>query len=670
MTDKKRRNKIIICAAVLIVYFCFAFYLVYNAEIFPHFEENIKITLMNKHKDNSVMGMNGVEPYYYQDFTGTPDDIKKIRIRCKRKGSDDDAYIYFRLLDADTGEEYAVTDGYVNDLIKTSYTFVTINVPEKNRNLKGKNLRLFVELQDAVLTRVYLTSNYKQGLVYNVNNYPDLRFNIIYNMEFGQKAWLNKLYFAVMALLILFLVLSFYLFIIKKYEVAKAYIPIAVILGITMSAVFMPHGIPDEPGHIDTAYQLSNIMMGKGKAGDGIVYKRKADVIQDDLLVNGLESNSYYQLKENLFKRPSDTELIPVVFDDAGRIVPDIVYLPMAVGITIGRLLGLSTLMTYYIGRMLNLLVFILITAFAIKLLPYGKNLVAMIMLLPISMQQASSASYDSMINALLILYMAYNLMLYYNKKFRIKDAVVLLLLSGFIVMCKGGVYAPLCLLLIGLPYSSFRLSDKKEAKEKPKKLIFIISILAVAAVLISVLIYAGYPTFKTLLVDGTIRGETEIYTFSDIMNDPETVLYMVWNTMVQRGGSLLAGLLGGRLSWLDVKGSWIFLIILGSGLLFMTNIEGDKLTVSTKEKSCIMISHVFVIILIVGSMIVGFTKLDSDVIQGLQGRYFLPVMPLLLLMINTDMINIKKEKLYKLAMVMMVAEAMIILESLPQVID
>ena len=73
-----------------------------------------------------------------------------------------------------------------------------------------------------------------------------------------------------------------------------------------------------------------------------------------------------------------------------------------------------------------------------------------------------------------------------------------------------------------------------------------------------------------------------------------------------------ITGLLGGRLSWLDVKGSWIFLIILGSGLLFMTNIEGDKLTVSTKEKSCIMISHVFVIILIVGSMIVGFTKLQG----------------------------------------------------------
>ncbi len=659
MFKDKRTIKVIICAVMLIAYFAVSFSLVYNAEILPKLEEqNIKITLMNKHKDNQKLEMNGVASVYYQDFYGEFDDLKILRVKCKRKGSDEDAYIYFKLVDVDTYEEYAVTSGYVNDLIKTSTTYVKIPVPEKNRNLKGKHLRLYVEMQEAVMTRVYITTNYRQGLVYSVNDNPGYRYNIIYNMEYGQKIWLSKLYFVIVFLISIFLAVGFYLFIIKKYDIAKAYLPMALILGAIICLIFMPHGIPDEPSHIDTAYQLSNIMMGKGKAGDGVVSKRMCDVVQDDLLVNGVESNSYFQLKQNLLKRPQDTEMVNVIFDDAGRIVPDITYLPMAIGITIGRLLGLSTLLTYYLGRFLNLIVFVILTSLAIKITPHGKNLIAMVMLLPISLQQASSASYDSMINAVLILYMAYILMVYSREEMHKKDYAILLALSAFIVMCKGGVYAPLCIMLLALPYG---IKNRKGGK-----LILAISILLVLA---GILIWTGYPVLKTVLVDGTVRAESEIYTFSDMADDPIKVIHMWWMTMVQRGGSLLAGILGGRLAWLDVKANWIFLTILSSGLLMLTNVENDKLEVKTSQKACIVVSHIIIILMIVASMVVGFTKIDSTVIQGLQGRYFLPILPLSLLLINTDMINLKKEKLYKLAMIMMATEAMIVIECIPQML-
>ena len=396
--------------------------------------------------------------------------------------------------------------------------------------------------------------------------------------------------------------------------------------------------------------------MGKGKAEEGSIYKRRADVVQDDLLVNGIESNSLFQLKTNLLTRPAETEDITVTFDNAGRIVPDIVYLPMAIGITLGRLLGLSTLLTYYIGRILNLIVFIVITSIAIRIAPYGKNLMAMIMLLPISLQQASSASYDSIINAVILLYIAFILMLYKKESVKAKDYILLTILSVFIVMCKGGVYAPICIMLAALPFG-IKLNKKSK----------IVILAAVLSALLAVLIYAGYPIFKALLFEGTARDEGEIYTVADMMSNPSGVINMWWNTLVRRGGSLLAGLLGGRLAWLDIKANWIFLMIMGIGLVLMTNIEGEVLTVSTKERIFIFASHIIAIILIFLSMIVGFTKTDSEVIQGLQGRYFIPLLPLSLMLFKTDMINLKKEKLYKLAMLLMATEAMIILECFPQ---
>ncbi|MBO4862953.1 MAG: DUF2142 domain-containing protein [Eubacterium sp.] len=652
-------KKTITSAIALSVFLIIAFILVYNVQIIGILDDNIVLTLMNKHKENFKTELNGIDSVYTQDFILDLEGVKELKIRCKRKKDDEEAFISFTLTDADTGEVLAEKDGYSSEILKKKNSYIRLPIEESKSDFRGRNLRLTVELEDAVETRVRIVSNNKNGIVSSVNGDSNNKTNIIYGVEYGSKLWLRALYIAVVIMLSFLFILCFVLFIIRKCDFVKAYIPLAFAIGIIMSLIFLPHGIPDEPGHIDTAYMYSNVILGRGKTPNGLLEKRHCDVVQDDMLVNGLESNSYYQLKQHLFTRPKDTDIISVSFDYTGGIVPDIVYIPMALGIAIGRLLGLSTFMIYFLGRLLNLCVFIFITYLAIKIIPCGKNLMAFILLLPINMQQAMSASYDCVLNAVIILFIAYVFMVYKREKIKKRDIIILALSALVIAMSKGGVYIPLCLLLIGLPFGFKKHMNRR----------ILVIVLAIIIVLIGVLIYAEYPVLKSLLIDGTVRGESNLYTFADVTADPLNVIYLYWNTINKKGASLIMELLGGKLSWLGVRASWMFLIPFIIGLLLLANVEGEKIDFDKKKIRCIVITSVIVFLLLFASMLVGFTQIESEYIQGLQGRYFLPIFPLCMMLLKTDMINVKKEKISSIAMFMMMSEIMILLESIPQVI-
>ena len=138
-------------------------------------------------------------------------------------------------------------------------------------------------------------------------------------------------------------------------------------------------GVPDEPGHLDTAYKYSNkILFVEDTGNPGTIYKRRCDVEMSDMLANGLESNSYFQLMTDTFHRAEDTELMEVGYVDSTNLVPGIVYIPSALGISLGRILGLSAMFTLQMARVFNLICFVLLAWAAVRMIPFGKNVLAM----------------------------------------------------------------------------------------------------------------------------------------------------------------------------------------------------------------------------------------------------------------------------------------------------
>ena len=79
------------------------------------------------------------------------------------------------------------------------------------------------------------------------------------------------------------------------------------------------------------------------------------------MLSNGLETNSYYQLLFHSFEFASDTDLIEISYVSTSGLVPAVVYVPAAIGLSIGRLLHLSPMLTFQLARICSLVVFILL---------------------------------------------------------------------------------------------------------------------------------------------------------------------------------------------------------------------------------------------------------------------------------------------------------------------
>ena len=101
---------------------------------------------------------------------------------------------------------------------------------------------------------------------------------------------------------------------------------------------------------------FNKILLVEDTETPGTIYKRVCDVEMSDMLANGLESNSYYQLMTDTFAKPGDTELTEVSYVDSTNLVPGIVYFPSALGLSVGRVCGFSAMLTLQLARIFNLI--------------------------------------------------------------------------------------------------------------------------------------------------------------------------------------------------------------------------------------------------------------------------------------------------------------------------
>ena len=200
--------------------------------------------------------------------------------------------------------------------------------------------------------------------------------------------------------------------------------------------------------------------------------------------------------------------------------------------------------------------------------------------------------------------------------------------------------------------------------KQNRKKLFFYAGIILCAAVLLAAAAAVRFmPVFRTFMESGGQGGADSMYTIPWLLKHPLQIVYLYWNTVMEQGAFLLQGLLGGVLSWLDFRMNWIFELIFLICLLLLVNLEGDRYEGGAKSRiltaAVCLVSAAFIMM----SMLVGYTKMSSDYIQGLQGRYFLPLAPLLVFLTANRMVYVRRNQAGAVWMTMTVTEILLILQ-------
>lgn len=414
----------------------------------------------------------------------------------------------------------------------------------------------------------------------------------------------------------------------KAVMLTRLFVPCVLFWGLLYSLVFIPFSAPDEYAHFASAYKLSSQLMFREPVNDeGQVLVREKDGV---LLSQELNLDAYDQVYGKFFSMDDSEEEIG--YGHAPMDVSLHAYLPQALGITLGRLLSLGQVLTIYLGRLCNLAFFALCGWLAVRLAPFGKMAFFGAALLPMTLELVSSLSYDGFAISLGFLCTAYVMHLIYEApRVGKKELAILGLVLALLAPCKM-VYIPMALLCFLIPREKF--GSRKH---------FIMSALAVAACMAVGVLAVNFDKLSVYLqgTGGPVEwaGGTQGYSFSTVLADPVGTIGILFNTLVRRLPEYIYGMLGGSLGWLqyETDGVLVLFLLAWTALTALpVRTEGeasgaDAAVMPAGHRAVGLAACILTLLATMLVMLMSWTPLGSSVVEGVQGRYLLPVLPLAL---------------------------------------
>lgn len=294
-------------------------------------------------------------------------------------------------------------------------------------------------------------------------------------------------------------------------------------------------------------------------------------------------------------------------------------YLPQAFAVgLLGRLFDSPVLMIIYSCRMLYLLGYIFLTFIGIRLIPYGKWIITVLALAPMAMYQAATITPDAYTNGACFLFIAWVLKLEFQenpigwKQLWITIGITALLLS---VKVNGAFLLPLFLLLIWKGFVSKKM--------------------------LTILVGAVSFLFIGLVVGWNLIAYSKYYINTPGFGALGQLAYIIRNPF-GFGGTFIHDIFIHGITYLR---DWIAIygydagrvppltyLLFGIILLIAWMFSHPEKPLIPKQRALLILTGIAGCLFTILALYVTFTRIGSQSIAGVQGRYFIPIMPALLL--------------------------------------
>jgi uncharacterized membrane protein len=422
----------------------------------------------------------------------------------------------------------------------------------------------------------------------------------------------------------------------------KIFLLIGLFFGIVFIILTPPFQVADESTHFWKAYENSEFKnfgtMMNGVNGDFLpaslsytIYQLKDDIPFHSWKKYDIEKTFSFL---NYPLTPDEKSYQPVL----GVYAP-VAYAPQIIAISLGKLLNWSPLALMYLGRLFNFCAWLFLIYLAIQITPVGKWVFMALALTPMSLFQAASVSQDAFINGIAFLSIGFFLFLILDKNKKVITSRDMLILCVFIVFLSLSkqIYSSIGLLFLLIPLNKFR-----NTKDFILKLCFLVGLIMIVNISWQ---YLTRDLLRDVVVGYGYNLEDQIFF---ITHNPINFSIIFINTLFNNGSLYLTSFIG-NLGWLDtVLPDYIY--ILGFGVLFFISIvdnDDDKqLSLRHKVLFCFIIIASILGIFIAQYLI--FNPVGAKIIIGPVGRYFIPISPLLfLLLYNNTMRLSEKQKNY-----------------------
>ncbi|WP_020063186.1 DUF2142 domain-containing protein [Bacillus sp. 123MFChir2] len=420
----------------------------------------------------------------------------------------------------------------------------------------------------------------------------------------------------------------------------KNFIVVAGAMGIMFSFNNPLFEATDENFHFAKSYDISLGNFLSTKQGDQVGVHLPENI--DDMprpnqfeTTYGLLANGerYDRAKSEAWDKYVFANKTQFVEQPTTAVYTPIPYIPQALGLFIGNVLGLKAFNALMLGRIFNLIAYIALTAMAIQIIPRLKNTLAFLAAFPLFVSLAASFSADGILMGLSYLFIAImlqKLMCSENDTLRAKEFIIPTLLLIFIVLCKF-TYWPLSFLILAfLGRGLFRT-----------KIQGIISFLMLAG--IPGLIMSVWNLFVMKFV-GTINPNPKINPVEQLkfmFGHPVEAMKTFFGTF-ESGMSMWLNMLN-QVGWVTHLMSGIVIIsLVGLVMTAIFDHTEDKFKFRNLDYMIFILTSISIMGLVMLSLYLTWSEVGAEFISGLQGRYFLPILPIVLFIFNEKM-NVKQ---------------------------
>ena len=398
----------------------------------------------------------------------------------------------------------------------------------------------------------------------------------------------------------------------REYKVEHIFASLILPIGLSMCLLMLPNFGVDEGAHAYRAYVISEGYILTDRYED-----KTPKMVVPEQLERSIEIYTYNELGERA-KQPVDyNKTIEVNRDGTtANTYFFLGYVFPALTFKIGKIFNINIFVIYYIARITNFLLFVLLVYYAIKLLPIGKYALLLLCLNPLTVQCAVTLTLDTLINALSFLLIACVLnKLFVDKKIAKKDLIIIGSVAILLSFMKYA-YFP----LIG---SLLLLISKKNKKSTNISLLVIMIISMIVAIGSFLFFGRYYVTNNSYVINNGIDSAKQL---SFIIHNPVDYLNVLLNTTLKNGSFYFFTLLGRNLSRYLIHIPEIFQVIYFAILIFSIYIEKSKYELSKISRLLFWAIFVGTYIIVLTGLYVGWSQTGAPIIEGIQGRYFLPI--------------------------------------------
>ena len=396
----------------------------------------------------------------------------------------------------------------------------------------------------------------------------------------------------------------------KKFE--KIYLMFAISCGIMMIFLMLPFNVPDESSHFSRAYKDSLFVTTED---DGRFYFPKAINEFASKYANNVNFSDIKIYSRNYLSdmfKPVDYNIIDEKPSDYSNVkyLSFVPYIPSTLIILAGRLANIAPLVLLLLCRFVNLMIVIICCYYAIKNVPHFKKAFLVVTLFPIFIQQSAAINMDYLTNAVAILLISFIIQLIYKKdKITNKEFVIL---GGLCFILSLGKFGYFPILLLFFLVSNDKFKNKYQAW----------------AIKIAFILGTLFFSFFFSLSAATVETATNVYGIKYFFTNPiDSINVFIRTAFARLDQDIFRGFFDG-FAYSTVWHQSLFktfMYLMYFVFIIMSDENDEEIS---KISRCVLLGITILVIGIVYAIAFSqWTKTGERLINGIQARYFLPVL-------------------------------------------